>query len=104
MKRHAFRSSALARIRLPRARSAVRRHRICSVDRVGHLKSVHMTKATRHSRACGASGGIADRWPSLLVATAAEDRLRSEAGGGYDMEAKPKAIQAAAEAYISDKG
>ena len=38
------------------------------------------------------------------MAAAAEDRLRSEAGGGYDREAKPKATQAAAEAYISDKG
>src|SRR5262249_5370937 len=34
----AFRVTALARIRLRRARSAVRRHRICSVDGIRHLK------------------------------------------------------------------
>src|SRR5262249_26918635 len=48
--------SALARIWLRRVRSVVRRHRIFSVDRVGHLKSVHMTKAPRRSGACGATG------------------------------------------------
>jgi hypothetical protein len=35
---HAFRQSALARIRFRSGRSAVRQHRIFSVDRVEHLK------------------------------------------------------------------